>query len=335
MNTEERINAFTQLGTRIETLPEETRYEWYTLARARNNWLTPENVQLALEGIRKYLQPDELRQWVGRYSFGEVQPRKVGVVMAGNIPAAGFHDMLSVLISGHILHAKLSSQDPFLLNAIGGLLLEVEPAFAPFLVFADRLNDADAVIATGSDNSARYFHYYFGKKPHIIRQNRTSCAVLTGEETAHQLAALGRDIFQYFGLGCRNVSKLFVPEGYDFDLFFENQGEFAQVIHHNKYVNNYDYNKSIYLINSLPHLDSGFLLLHESEALVSPVSVVYYETWRNPAELQQKLDAAAPKIQCVVSGGGVYGGVDFGQAQRPHLWDYADRVDTIAFLLSL
>jgi hypothetical protein len=335
MNIEARINAFVELGNRIEGLSEETREEWYTQARAQNNWLTPENVQLALEGIRKYLQPDELRQWAGRYLSGDVQPRKVGVVMAGNIPAAGFHDMLSVLISGHILYAKPSSQDPFLPKAIGQQLLEIEPAFAPYLVFAERLNDADAVIATGSDNSARYFHHYFGKKPHIIRQNRTSCAVLTGKETSHQLAALGRDIFQYFGLGCRNVSKLYVPEGYEFDLFFENQGEFSQIIHHNKYVNNYDYNKSIYLINSLPHLDNGFMLLRESAALVSPVSVVYYETYRNSADLQPKLDAAMPKIQCVVSGGGVYGGVDFGQAQRPHLWDYADRVDTIAFLLSL
>ena len=257
--------------------------------------------------------------------------------MAGNIPAVGFQDALSVLVSGHILLAKPSSDDYVLIYAILNKLIDLEPAFEDYIRFVERLNDADAFIATGSDNTARYFHYYFAKKPHIIRKNRTSVAVLTGEETNEELRALGRDALQYFGLGCRNVSKLYVPEKYDFTRFYEAIQDMDKIyLHHHKYFNNYDYNKSILLVNRVPHFDNGFLLLTESEVLVSAISVLHYETYRSLEEVKEKLAIASEKIQCVVgnSNSGLPEMVYFGETQKPGLLDYADSVDTMAFLAS-
>jgi hypothetical protein len=180
------------------------------------------------------------------------------------------------------------------------------------------------VIATGSDNTARYFEYYFRTKPHIIRKNRSSIAVLTGNETDDQLIALGKDVFSYFGLGCRNVSKLVVPEGYDFTRPLRLWEVYHDVSNHHKYVNNYDYNKSILLINGTHHFDNGFALLTPNEALVSPISVLYYAT---------SADLASDKIQCIVGSGANY--IPFGTTQEPTLTDYADNVDTLKFLTGL
>jgi hypothetical protein len=335
MNIEERINAFVALGKKLAELPAEQKQAWALQARSGNNWFTEESVAAAIVGIVTYLQEDALRKWLAEYSFLEI-PKRVGVVMAGNIPAVGFHDFMCVLLAGHIVYAKLSSQDEVLPKKIADLLLDIEPRFAAQLHFAERLNQAEAIIATGSDNSARYFKYYFGKVPHIIRQNRTSVGVLSGAEDKHDFVSLGEDIFLYFGLGCRNVSKLYVPQDYDFTPLLDALVPFKKVMDHHKYVNNYDYNKSILLVNQVPHYDNSFLLLTENKALVSPVSVVYFEYYSNAQDLAFQLELHRHKIQCVVAGdGNIPGSIPFGQAQHPDVWEYADGVDTMQFLGSL
>ena len=307
-------------------------------ANQKNNWFTPPLVKAAIDAIaQNYLDESNLKTWLSAYQSASTQPQKVGVVMAGNVPAVGFHDALCVLISGHHLIAKLSSDDQVLMQFLLDKLIEIEPIWANRITIADRLNAADAYIATGSDNTARYFEYYFAKKPHLIRRNRTSVAVLTGHETPAELAALSQDILQYFGLGCRNVSKLFVPPNYDFRAFYEAIEPVADTYrNHHKYFNNYEYNRSVLLINREPHLDNGFLMLRENDALVSPISVLFFEYYENKTALAERLTAQAAKIQCVVSRPNEWeGSVPFGQAQSPSLSDYADGVDTMAFLGSI
>ena len=209
--------------------------------------------------------------------------------MAGNIPAVGFHDVLCVLLNGDSALIKLSSKDTVLLKFLLEKLIEINPGFSSKIQYAERLKSFDAVIATGSDNTSRYFEYYFGKYPHIIRKNRTSVAILDGTENEKDLTQLGTDVFSYFGLGCRNVSKLFVPSGYNFGPLFRSWELFKEIEHHHKYHNNYHYQKSIFLVSVIPHLDNGFVLLQESERLVSPIAVVYYEYYTKPDELRDRL----------------------------------------------
>ncbi|OUJ72809.1 acyl-CoA reductase [Hymenobacter crusticola] len=336
MTHSERLAAFVALGRRLEQL---TADEITTLAaRARNTnaWFDAPNVTTALRGIAYLLAEEPLRTWAARYPAEPAASRRVGVVMAGNIPLVGFHDLLCVLVSGHQLLAKPSADDTVLMNWVVEELVRIEPRFAERFAFVPRLNAADAFIATGSDNTARYFEYYFSKKPHLIRRNRTSLAVLTGQETAAELAKLGPDIFQYYGLGCRNVSKLFVPADYSFSPLLDALQPWETVLNHHKYQNNYDYNKSILLVNRVPHFDTGFLLLTEHAPLVSPISVVHYGTYANEADLTTQLASVAPQTQCVVSDNGWYtGSLDFGQAQLPTVGDYADGVDTMAFLAGI
>ncbi|WP_026135888.1 acyl-CoA reductase [Nafulsella turpanensis] len=335
MTLSNRIAALAALGQLVRNFSDEEKEQLYYKAAAHNSWFTRENVLLALDGISRYLDEEKLKQWLSRYDLPDENPapKKVGVVMAGNIPLVGFHDFLSVLVTGHILYAKLSSQDPALLPFLANELCEIEPAFRKQINFADKLTGMDAMIATGSDNSSRYFEYYFSKLPHIIRKNRSSCAVLDGSESTDELFRLGLDITQYFGLGCRNVSKLFVPENYNFSPLLDALEPYNSLRNHHKYVNNYDYNKSIYLVNRVAHLDNGFLMLKEDQAFVSPISVVYYEHYSSKEELQEKLNSQAAKIQCVV--GHEDGQINFGTAQEPELWDYADGVDTLEFLTQL
>lgn len=336
MTLTNRIAAFAALGKLLQNLSEDEKWSLSRQAAAHNSWFTEDNVALALEGICRYLDEEKLRQWIAPYQLPEenTAPKKVGVVMAGNIPMVGFHDFLSVLICGHQLYAKPGSQDPVLIPYLARELCEIEPQFKTYIHFVDRLTGMDAMIATGSDNSSRYFEYYFSRIPHIIRKNRSSCAVLKGTESREELQALGKDITQYYGLGCRNVSKLFVPAGYDLTVLFESLAPYQKLIENHKFTNNYDYNKSIYLVNRVPHLDTGFLLFKEDKALVSPISVVFYETYSSREELEQCLQEQAEKIQCVV-GEEPFGQIGFGDAQQPELWNYADGVDTIAFLQNL
>jgi hypothetical protein len=254
--------------------------------------------------------------------------------MAGNIPLVGFHDFLCALISGNNVQIKLSSKDSKLIKYLVGYIERIEPSFQGRITFKERLEGFDAIIATGSDNSARYFEYYFGKYPNIIRKNRTSCAILTDAESDQEIANLGIDIFSYFGLGCRNVSKLYVPTDYDFINLLSRLESFKEIIHHHKYCNNYDYQKSILLVNGVQHLDNGFLLLQENEKLVSPISVLYYERYVDESDLRNKLKVNAEKIQCIV-GKVKPAEIPFGQAQYPNVWDYADQIDTLKFLSEL
>lgn len=336
MTLENRIEAFAELGKQLQKLTPEERQEWAQAAMSRNTWFNEENVSKALDGIILMLDERYLREWLYPYHLKQVTSQKVGVVMAGNIPMVGFHDFLAVLLSGHYLLAKLSSADEPLMKRLADMLVGIEPAFANQFEFVYLLKEADAIIATGSDNTARYFEYYFAKRPHIIRKNRSSVGILTGHEEEDDLQALGEDIFRYYGLGCRNVSKVLVPEGYTFDKFFEANAHRTNLLDHHKYQNNYDYNKSILLVNRVPHFDNGFMLVQQSQGLVSPISVLFYDTFSSLTDLRLKLNAIKDKTQVVVSAHGwLEGSIPFGEAQRPMVWDYADGVDTLNFLQKL
>ncbi|MEQ8582404.1 MAG: acyl-CoA reductase [Marinoscillum sp.] len=332
MTLSERIEAFSILGDKIRAISNDSMEEYARRAQLHNQWFTEENLSRAFEGIAFMLEKDKLQQWLEPYEpLSPEVPKITGIIMAGNIPMVGFHDLLSVLITGHFAAIKTSSQDTYLVQLLIDWLLEIEPRFKKNLEVRDRLTAIDALIATGSDNTARYFEYYFRNHPRVIRKNRTSVAILDGSETETQLKALGKDIFWYFGLGCRNVSKVFVPKNYDPKAFFEANEELNYLADHNKYRNNYDYHKSILLVNGVKHLDNGFLLWQPSEELVSPISVLYVEEYEGNEALKAKLEANADKLQCIVGNGHT----PFGQAQTPEVWDYADGVDTVAFLKGL
>jgi len=333
---EQRKRAFSTLGQYLEA-PDETLKQLVNTAQHSNAWFASQEVQRAVSGISGMLNESDLDKWLNFEPSGKPS-KTIGLVLAGNIPLVGFHDILAVLATGNTALIKLSSQDNKLIPHILKKLVEIEPEFEVNIRYTEKLENFDAVIATGSNNTSRYFERYFGKVPHIIRKNRNSIAVLSGSESSEELQLLGHDIFDYFGLGCRNVSKIFVPENHDFKPFFEAIEPFQPVIDHHKYSNNYDYNKSIYLVNGDKHLDNGFLLLKEDERLASPLSVVYYETYKDVSSLEQKLQQDSNLIQCIVSGMALNVNnqlVSFGQSQHPRLWDYADGVNTIDFLLHL
>lgn len=339
MQQSERLQTFITLGEYLrspDSAPE--RDEISHRANFYNNWFTPQNNSKALSAIANdMLTATNLTHWLSIYNPEPAEPKTVGVVMAGNIPAVGFHDLLCVLISGNNLLAKTSSQDLVLIQYLIQKITDINPAFAERITLAERLNAADAFIATGSDNTARYFEYYFGKRPHIIRRNRTSVGLLMGEEGPEAFAKLGEDILSYYGLGCRNVSTLLVPQDYDFIPLLQTLDPLAPIYKNlSKWINNYDYNKSIMLVNRVHHLDNGYLMLTENESLVSPISVVHYQTYLDQDEAAAILQKQADKIQVVASANGWYpGSVPFGQTQHPGLSDYADGVDTMKFLTSI
>jgi len=335
MNLAERIEAFVQLKLTIENLPAVERENLYLQATQQNPWFTAQHIDLAMRGIAKFLTKETLTQWAQSYQLDSVPSKKIGVAMAGNIPLVGFHDLLCVLITGHTLVAKLSSQDTVLMSFICDQLKKIDHRFVEKIFLEERLNNVDAIIATGSDNTGRYFEYYFRNIPHIIRKNRSSCGVITGEETEVELIDLGKDVFSYFGLGCRNVSKLFVPEDFDLKKLMKAWEVYHQVVNHNKYANNYNYQHSILLINLIHFFDNGSIILTESKSLVSPIAVVYYEFYKDLDHLKDLMGAHQEKIQCIVSAKGWYSAsVPFGKAQEPEVWGYADDVDTIKFLCS-
>ena len=306
------------------------------LSQSHNGWYTSEQVYFSIQSWAKALTQENLDQWTSSYDFTTNESKTIALILAGNIPLVGFHDFISVLISGHNVLVKTSSDDQHLLPFLAKYLITVEPQLANKITFVEgKLEGFDAVIATGSNNTARYFEYYFKDKPSIIRKNRNSVAVLNGQETKEQLIALGEDIFRYFGLGCRNVSKLFVPKGYSFDTFFEAIFEYQEVIHYEKYANNYDYNKAVFLMSNYKLLDNGFLTLKEDSSHASPISSVFYEYYDSLSEIEKRLESEAETIQCIVSNNLVQNSIPFGQTQRPQLWDYADHVDTISFSLTI
>ncbi len=304
------------------------------LAKEHNGWFTQENILFAIYGWSNLLTENNLNQWLDNYNFNSIESKKVAIIMAGNIPLVGFHDFISVIVSGHEVLVKQSSNDKQLLPFLAKYLEHITPELKGKIEFTeDKLTDFDAVIATGSDNTARYFEYYFRDKPSIIRRNRNSVAVLTGNETEEQLKALSEDILRYYGLGCRNVSKLFVPKDYDFDSFFKAMYDWHSIINQAKYANNYDYNKAVYLMSEFDMLENGFLMLKEDKNYASPIATLFYENYDSKEQLKEKLEQDKDKIQCIVSNGFIDTEIKFGQTQKPQLWDYADGIDTVAFLL--
>ncbi|MEP6805326.1 MAG: acyl-CoA reductase, partial [Flavobacterium sp.] len=309
------------------------------LSQSHNGWYTPEQVYFAIKSWADALTGENIDKWLTQYSTEFAQTDKteknVALILAGNIPLVGFHDFLSVLITGNKALIKTSSNDQHLLPFLAKYLIYVDESLKNKITFVEgKLENFDTVIATGSNNTARYFEYYFKDKPSIIRKNRNSVAVLNGKETKEELEALGEDVFRYFGLGCRNVSKLFVPKDYSFVAFFEAIFKYQDVIHYEKYANNYDYNKAVFLMSNFKLLDNGFLTLKEDSSYASPISSVFYEFYENIEDLQTRLAADAEQIQCIVSNDLIKNSIPFGQTQNPQLWDYADNVDTITFLLT-
>ncbi len=349
----QRITAFSKLGSFLSNFQSDIdftekklmlEHKWYTgfaehihKAHIHNAWFTETMVRLAIKGWEESLTENSLKNWMVNYD-GEKQSssKKVAVVMAGNLPLVGFHDFLSILITGHEVIAKLSSNDRQLLPYLAEVLIAIEPGFTGKITFTEeKLPSFDAVIATGSNNTARYFEYYFRDRPHIIRKNRNGIAVLTSHETPEQLDGLADDIFSFYGMGCRSVSKIYIPEDYDIDIFFNHMYTYKEVINHNKYVNNYDYNKAVYLMGLESLLDNNFMILKKDTALSSPIAVVFYEKYRTINTLKTQLEEQGEQIQCIVSSGFTENEIPFGEAQRPQLTDYADEVDTIAFLLKI
>lgn len=336
MQSENKIILLSSVGKILEndflTNPDE---ELYIRTKNNNAWFTKDNVQLAVKGIvEEYFNEQKLTTFLNNYSFADNKvPKTVGIVAAGNIPFVGIHDLICGFLSGNNVNIKLSSSDSFLMRYFISKLYEMDISITKSVKEVQTITSSDAYIATGSDNSSRYFDFYFSKKPSIIRRNRTSVAVLTGNESKIDLSNLGNDIFQYFGLGCRNISKIFVPKGYDFQFLYESIEYWSTIQMHHKYNNNYDYNKSIYLVNKEPHFDNGFLLIKQSPQLVSPLSVLYYEEYESEKELSRMLNEMNDKLQCIVGNGPEM--IPFGHSQKPTLFDYADRVDTMRFLIGL
>jgi len=340
MQLQQRINAFQNLGAFLASITsaKEDQHLQEIVAKASiyNSWFTEKNVLFALNSWSEALSEENITKWLSGYTISDTEPKTVAIIMAGNIPLVGFHDFISVLITGNNVLAKLSSNDTQLLPFLAEYLTEIEPEFKNRIHFTEeKLTNFDAVIATGSNNTARYFDYYFGKYPNIIRKNRNSVAVLTGEETSEQLKALANDIFMYFGLGCRNVSKIFLPKNYNFDPFFNAMFSWKHIINNNKYINNYDYNKAVYLMSTIDLLDNEFMLLKEDTGYSSPISVVFYEYYNSLEQLNDHLSENKEHIQAIVSEAGVLNEIPFGKSQTPQLWEYADGIDTIAFLVNL
>lgn len=332
---QQNINNLVRLG---ELLSKTEQFnDIFDKAEQQNSWFTRANVIFAFKSWSDALSENNVKQWLSQYQLPQTtSPKKILIIMAGNLPLVGLHDLLCVLVTGHKAIVKLSSNDCVLLPYLITQMKTFAPEWTEAVTFTDdKVTEYDAVIATGSDNTARYFEYYFGKKPHIIRKNRHSVAVLTGKETPEELFALGKDIFLYYGLGCRSVSKLFVPKGYDFNLLFQAIYPYKDIIQEQKYANNYDYNKAVYLMSLFQLLENGFLLLKEDEHYGSPIATLFYEYYTDVASLKEKLTTDAEKIQCVVAHNFTTEEVAFGETQTPQLWDYADGVDTLNFLLKL
>ena len=352
MDLQQRINAFSKLGEFLSQFSNESFQEndditfndvffdgfkqQIKLAETYNAWFSKENIIYSLKSWSKLLNYKTLNVWLEKYNFNNVNQQNVAIIMAGNIPLVGFHDFISVLISGHKVLVKQSSNDKQLLPYLAKYLEHVEPEFKGKIEFTEgKLENFDAVIATGSNNTARYFEYYFKDKPSIIRKNRNSVAILSGTETEEQLKSLSEDIFRYYGLGCRNVSKLFVPKGYKFDAFFESIYHWHPIINKAKYANNYDYNKAVYLMSEFDMLENGFFIIKEDQSYASPIATMFYEYYDSKEQLKIKLEKDKESIQCVVSDNIIASEIAFGETQKPELWNYADEIDIIEFLATI
>ncbi len=351
MTLNERIAAFAALGDFFSAFSDEkTEHYNETITKYlldlkdvsntlvhKNGWFTPKEVTYCIKNWAETLTIEKLNQWLSTYDFSQQkESKKVAIIMAGNIPMVGFHDLLCSLLTGHEVLIKCSSNDKLLIQLITKVLCTIDDRFTSKINFTeDLIKDFDAVIATGSNNTARYFEYYFKEKPSIIRKNRNSVAVLTGKESKENLISLGEDVFRYYGLGCRSVSKLFVPKNYDFKNLFEAFYHFKEVINEEKYINNYDYNKAVYLMSNFKLLDNGFLILKEDPSYSSPIASLFYEYYDDIAVLEEQFEADEKLLQCVVNLKSNKNHVVFGETQQPKLSDYADNTDTIEFMLKI
>lgn len=347
MKKEELINALSQLGKIMTQVGQNAPWSGYeygltedelkefneliTRQIFHNGWFTEDLVRKSILNQGSWLNVENLNSWTSNYTFSS-RPKNVAVIMAGNIPLVGFHDFICVLLSGNKITCKLSSEDQQLLPIITKYLVQIEPKLSSYISFSDRnLKGFDAVIATGSNNSLTHFKEYFSKYPHLFRHNRTSVAVINGSETQEELTLLGKDILEYFGRGCRNVTHLLLPEEFELNRFFEAIVGLGEVINNKKYGNNYDYNKAIHLMNQARFLDNNFLLLKESKALFSPLAMLHYHYYKSESEITAYIEHHENEIQCIVG----HNFVPFGQAQCPSLNDYADNIDTMKWLNSL
>ncbi len=353
MNLDKRISAFVSLKEFFQNiLNEDYIFDNEFSADAdnfrniiltdnfHNAWFTEANIKYSIRAISESLSEANIKQWLSKYNLKNEneKPSKVGVILAGNLPLVGFHDFLCVLITGNIFIGKMSSKDNRLLKSVADILKKIEPEFEKYIYFEENiLKNFDAIIATGSNNSARYFEYYFGKYPNIIRKNRNSIAILEGSETKEHIEKLADDIFMYFGLGCRNVSKIFIPENFELNRIFEGLLKYSEIINHNKYVNNYAYNRAIYLMDSKVFFDNNFVMLKEDSGISSPISVVYFEHYKSINQMIDYVKSNSDLLQCVVTNMKLNDikTINFGETQKPQLWDYADNIDTINYLISL
>jgi hypothetical protein len=349
MDVEKRASLFGKLGEILFSYLNDERDDLNfklildeAVLRSKNNnpWFDEDSQRKALRAIALMLNKEAIYKWLA--SYPEIMREKgnaqtVALIMAGNIPLVGFHDLMCVLISGNKALVKVSSNDPYLMPAILKILSRIEPEIESFVVFTSSIiKGFDAVIATGSNNSARYFEYYFSKYPHIIRRNRNGIALLHGNETTAELISLGDDVFSYYGMGCRNITKLYVPENYDFIPLIEAWQKWDFLKNHTRFFNNYEYHKAVFLVNSVPHLDSGFFLISSCKAIASPVAVLFYENYSDKLGLLNELGELKEKIQCITGDINTFTDViALGTAQNPELGDYADGVDTMRFLIDL
>ena len=338
MELKERIQSLIDLGAKMSTLP------WdhvITKAQIENPWFTEENQRLMLDLWQgQYLTETSILDWVSAYDIAGMpsENKTIGLVLAGNIPMVGFHDVVTTYLSGNVAQIKLSEKDKILIPYLLEVLYTLNPEAKKYFQFVERLQNFDAVIATGSNNTAAHFEYYFRKVPHIIRRNRNGIAALTGQESRAELASLGHDIFSFFGLGCRNVSKIFVPKGYEFESLLSTFDDWEHLKHHNKYKNNLDYNFALFLLNKVEFLQHEVLLLTKSASTASRVGSLHYEFYNDSQEIEKLIDAKSDEIQCIVGQKNQWKNFefhDFGQAQSPPVHTYADGIDTFEFLLSL
>ena len=331
MNKTDLINAFSGLSLQLS----EIDFSIIQRAHAENQWFTETSINSALESWNKALNKESVEKWLENYSF-EISSKKMGIIMAGNIPLVGLHDLLCVLAMGHIAVIKPSSQDQVLIKHVVECLGEQNPYFKESIIISDSLKNIDGLIATGSNNSSRYFEYYFREIPKIIRKNRTSVAVLTGNESDEELKGLAHDIYQYFGLGCRNVTHLILPRNIDLKRLYESYDLYIDIVNHHKYYNNYMYHKSILLMNLDKHYDNGFMLYQEKETPHAPIATMNYHYYDTIDEAVSYLNSHNDLWQCVVSHHPeIPDAIGFGNAQRPELWDYADNINVLDFLKNI
>lgn len=329
-----QIQALKQFSELLSSKSQGSHFEEVCkLAIQQNPWFTEESIEAAIKAWNHALQPASIEKWLGAYQRTGA-PKRVGLILAGNIPLVGLHDLLCVLVSGHQAVIKTASDDTLLMRWVIALLTEANPIWGAQIEFTEKMTGIDGIIATGSNNSSRYFEYYFKDVPHIIRKNRNSVAVLLGNETEADLIALGKDVFDYFGLGCRNVSKVYLAAGFDpTSLLAAWEPYRANLLKHNRYFNNFEYHLALLMVNRVKHFTNNALILLESEHIASPVSMLHYQFYANTEALEQEIAGQLDQIQCVLSAHAQFkGSLPFGQSQQPELWDYADGIDSMAFL---